>query len=105
MMTKRPKTGGDLVTGGWSLYFTAQLIASVFAGPMSDRGLIREIFWLAVPMSAQVVIPVWCGCFPERKLPLNKRGTVPLIFKQDFALKGAIGSHVARVGASIHVFQ
>jgi MFS family permease len=73
-MTKRPKTGGDLVTWVWVLYFTARLVAALFAGPMSDHGLIREIFWLAVPVSAQVIVPVYLGCFPEQKLPPNRRG-------------------------------
>eukprot|EP00729_Bicosta_minor_P030454 gene30454-28990_t len=41
---------------------------------MADRNLVREIFWIAVPFSAQVVIPIYCGFFPEKQLPKAKRG-------------------------------
>ena len=62
------------MTWVWALYFTAQLIASVIVGPMADRDLVQEIFWIAVPFSAQVAIPIYFGFFPEKQLPKAKRG-------------------------------
>jgi len=74
MMVKRPKTGGDLVTWVWAMYFTAGLIGSSIAGPMSDNCMIREMFWIAVPFAAQVAIPALCKFFPERQLAAADRG-------------------------------
>ena len=65
LMVRRPKTGGDITTCVWALYFSAGLLGAAITGPMADAGLIKEMFWIAIPMAAQVVIPVLFKCFPE----------------------------------------
>merc|ERR1711935_830998 len=96
-MVRRPRTSGDITTFVWALYFSAGLLGAAITGPMADAGLIKEMFWIAIPMAAQVVIPILFKCFPERRLAPSERGFQRHVYeknKQYFvaAFAMAIGS-------------
>eukprot|EP00041_Stephanoeca_diplocostata_P019894 m.433169 g.433169 ORF g.433169 m.433169 type:complete len:562 (-) comp21417_c0_seq4:1306-2991(-) len=74
IMSHRPKTGGAVVSWVWSVYLTANLLATVIIGLMVEHGYTREMYWAVVPFSMQVLIPVIIGYFPELRLPPHKRG-------------------------------
>jgi hypothetical protein len=61
MMVKHPETGADLVTWVWLSYHIGTLIGSVLTGPMADYISPRAIFWVALPLAAQILIPTLSG--------------------------------------------
>eukprot|EP00039_Didymoeca_costata_P001508 m.53017 g.53017 ORF g.53017 m.53017 type:complete len:590 (+) comp10836_c0_seq1:169-1938(+) len=83
LMVRKPKTGGDLVTWVWLMYFSATLAGAYITGALPDSGKYREMFWFAVPMAAQVALPVLLGCFPEKRLPRGQRGIRTEIFQRN----------------------
>ena len=61
MMVKRPETGADLVTWVWLSYHVGTLIGSALTGPMADYVSPRAIFWVALPLAAQILLPTLSG--------------------------------------------
>ena len=61
MMVKHPQTGSDLVTWVWMSYHVGALIGSTLTGPMADFVSPRAIFWVALPLAAQILIPTLSG--------------------------------------------
>eukprot|EP01043_Picozoa_sp_COSAG02_P022719 COSAG02_NODE_1189_length_13995_cov_7.850101_5_plen_188_part_00 len=61
MMVKHPETGADLVTWVWLSYHIGTLIGSALTGPMADYVSPRAIFWVALPLAAQILIPTLSG--------------------------------------------
>ena len=58
MMVQHPFTGSDCVSFVWGVYMLGQLAASGVVGPMSDAGLVRQVFLICLPLAIQV-----CGSF------------------------------------------
>ena len=44
------------------------------AGPMADYISPRAVFWLALPLAAQILIPTLSGALLEEKVPKGSRG-------------------------------
>ena len=61
MMVKHPETGADLVTWVWLSYHVGTLIGSALTGPMADYVSPRAIFWVALPLAAQILVPTLSG--------------------------------------------
>ena len=61
MMVKHPETGADLVTWVWLSYHIGTLIGSALTGPMADYVSPRAVFWVALPLAAQILIPTLSG--------------------------------------------
>ena len=61
MMVKHPETGADLVTWVWMSYHVGTLLGSALTGPMADYISPRAIFWVALPLAAQILIPTLSG--------------------------------------------
>ena len=55
LMVQQPFTGPDCVTWVWGSYMVGKLISSGLVGPMSDAGLVRELFLICIPLAAQVM--------------------------------------------------
>lgn len=56
IMIRHPLTGPDCVTWVWGTYMVGKLISSSAVGPMSDNGLVREMFYICIPLAAQVMV-------------------------------------------------
>lgn len=55
LMVQHPFTGPDCVTFVWGCYSVGQLMASAAVGPMADAGYARALFYICVPLAAQVL--------------------------------------------------
>eukprot|EP01061_Rhynchopus_euleeides_P041680 TRINITY_DN72906_c0_g1_i1.p1 TRINITY_DN72906_c0_g1~~TRINITY_DN72906_c0_g1_i1.p1 ORF type:complete len:602 (+),score=219.90 TRINITY_DN72906_c0_g1_i1:24-1808(+) len=65
MMVDKPKTGGSLVTWVWTSYFVGALCVSAYVGPFLDNFHIRVVFITGVPLSLQVLWPLFKGYLKE----------------------------------------
>lgn len=54
LMAANPHTGTDAVTWVWWCVMMGQLVGSVIVGPLADRGDFKTVFWVSVPLTAQV---------------------------------------------------
>lgn len=66
MMVDKPHTGSDIVSFVWGLDRFGGLIGSLITGPIADSFDPRILYAIALPLAAQVVIPVLTGWFPEQ---------------------------------------
>ena len=73
-MWLQPQTGPDLVTWVWMSYHVGTLLGSCLTGPMADYVSPRAIFWVALPLASQILIPVLNGALMEEKIPKGQRG-------------------------------
>ncbi|XP_063933323.1 uncharacterized protein LOC135145155 [Zophobas morio] len=74
LMAKHPQTGSDLISFVWGCVQLGGLLASFLVGPLSDAGYIKEMFWLCVPLAAQVLVPTLLNFLAEEQLPAQLRG-------------------------------
>ena len=58
----------------WSLSSLQLSLAEHDAGPMADYISPRAVFWLALPLAAQILIPTLSGALLEEKVPKGSRG-------------------------------
>eukprot|EP00053_Salpingoeca_punica_P018716 m.184662 g.184662 ORF g.184662 m.184662 type:complete len:708 (-) comp17489_c0_seq6:1685-3808(-) len=68
VMNLRPWTGSDIITWVWGAHTLGSIFASAAAGPMADHDLVKEMFWICAPLSAQVLLPVLLGGLPEKRV-------------------------------------
>jgi folate/biopterin transporter len=74
MMVKVPESSSDLVTWVWGSYHLGSLLATAFTGPIADHFSPRAVFWVAIPLAAQIVVPTLGGAMPEEWVPRGARG-------------------------------
>lgn len=74
LMVENPSTSSDLVSFSWAIFFSGSLFGSLVTGPLADHFNPRVIFLVCIPLAAQVIVPVVCGFFPERRLAPGQRG-------------------------------
>ena len=53
-MVKHPATSSSLVSWVWGNYHIGALGASMLVGPLADLVGPRVIFWICIPLAAQV---------------------------------------------------
>eukprot|EP00123_Amoebidium_parasiticum_P021852 comp7493_c0_seq1/m.3156 comp7493_c0_seq1/g.3156 ORF comp7493_c0_seq1/g.3156 comp7493_c0_seq1/m.3156 type:complete len:624 (-) comp7493_c0_seq1:377-2248(-) len=74
LMVKHPHTSSDVVSWVWGMVSFGSLVSAAAIGPLADAGYIRSIYWICVPLAAQVIIPTLLGYLPEERLPVQRRG-------------------------------
>lgn len=72
-MVQHPDTSSALVSWVWGQYHVGALIASTLVGPLADAVNPRIIFWIAIPLAAQIIIPTCLGYLGEERLPHGQR--------------------------------
>ncbi len=55
-MVQMPFTGSDCVSFVWGVYMLGQLVVSGIVGPMADAGYVRAMFYICIPLAAQVLV-------------------------------------------------
>ena len=65
LMVKKPKTGAGLVTWVWATYQIGSLIAASCIGPITDAFDPQILFWICLPFSVQILVPVMLGYLRE----------------------------------------
>lgn len=69
LMVKRPETGAGLVTWVWACYQIGSLIAAACIGPITDDLDVHVLFYICLPFSMQILIPVLLGFLRENPDP------------------------------------
>ena len=69
LMVKRPETGAGLVTWVWACYQIGSLIAAACIGPITDDLDVHVLFYICLPFSMQILIPVLMGFLRENPDP------------------------------------
>lgn len=74
MMVSLPRTGADVVTFVWYGYYIGYVISSVTAGPLADHARDNPSFWtyfwvIPLPLAIQILVPLFMGYLPEKKVP------------------------------------
>jgi hypothetical protein len=72
-MVAHPSTSSALVSWVWGQYHVGALMASTLVGPLADAVNPRIIFWIALPLAAQMIIPTCLGYLGEERLPRGQR--------------------------------
>lgn len=94
LMATRAGGRGEIVTYVWFACLTGGLLASITAGPMADKGLLKAICWIAFGVAVQGVVPPLLGWIPEER---HGKKWVEIHWKklrenkEIFALAGAMG--------------
>lgn len=57
----------------WAAYMLGTILAAVVVGPMADAGLSKGMFWICVPLAAQIVFPALRGWLPEERVPRSSK--------------------------------
>eukprot|EP00047_Mylnosiga_fluctuans_P003367 m.228796 g.228796 ORF g.228796 m.228796 type:complete len:516 (-) comp11791_c0_seq1:56-1603(-) len=73
LMVEKPYTGSDLVSYIWGVYQIGQLLVSGVVGPMADAGYARGMFYICVPLAAQILVPTGLNYLGEKQLPPAER--------------------------------
>jgi hypothetical protein len=75
MMVQHPDTSSDLVTWVWMNFHVGALAAATLVGPLADLYNPRVIFWICVPLAAQIIpFSLWPGASePRGFLPEQKK--------------------------------
>lgn len=103
LMVNRPDTGSDIVSFAWGLKCAGAFIGCIISAVMTSAFTPRLMFFVTLPLAAQVILPTVTGWFPEhRLLPANrgirhdKIAAYPNLFKLSVVM--TIGAII--VGAS-----
>lgn len=72
-MVAHPSTSSALVSWVWGQYHVGALMASTLVGPLADAFTPRIIYWIALPLAAQIIIPTCLGYLGEPRLPPGQR--------------------------------
>jgi len=96
MMVLHPETGADLVSAVWGLNMGGSFMASAVVGVLADHFNARVIFWVCLPLAAQIIIPVAAGWLPEAPVPPgirhDKLAAHPALFRLCLVMAvGALG--------------
>lgn len=101
-MVKHPDTSSSLVTWVWGNYHVGALGASMLVGPLADFVGPRVIFWICIPLAAQIILPSLRGWLPEKKLAREERGiNTSIISAQPRLFILAIAMAVAALGMAL----
>jgi len=73
-MRENTNTKSGLVSWVWGLTQVGVLAGSAVAGPISEMGYPRTLFWLCIPAVLQLLPLVFLGWLPEEQLPVGNRG-------------------------------
>jgi len=74
LMRGKPESGSTMVTWVWVTYHVGSLFAALVTGPVADSGNIAAVFWICMPLAAQVCVPVYLGWLKDPRLPEGERG-------------------------------
>lgn len=96
MMVLHPETGADLVSAVWGLNMGGSFMASAVVGVIADHFNARVIFWVCLPLAAQIIIPIAAGWLPEPSVSpgvrMDKLAAHPALFRLCLAMAfGALG--------------
>lgn len=67
-MAEHPESRSDVITFVWACITLGSLVASCIVGPVSDFAGPKLIFWLILPMSLHIALPVALGFLPETRV-------------------------------------
>lgn len=98
LMSKMPHTGSDVVTWVWWCVMAGGLLGSVCVGPLADKGMIKAVYAMSVPLAGQVMpvrmVCAWFGGLRNHALLLmDARGAdrKPVIARLERLLSASIG--------------
>mmetsp|Transcript_28609 Transcript_28609/g.66872 ORF Transcript_28609/g.66872 Transcript_28609/m.66872 type:complete len:587 (-) Transcript_28609:74-1834(-) len=75
LMREKPETGAALVTWVWLTYHVGSFVAALLTGPIADSSYgIQTVFWICLPLAAQVSIPVALGYLKDVRRKQGDRG-------------------------------
>ena len=72
-MVAHPETSSALVSWVWGMYHVGALAASTMIGPLADAVNPRIIYWIALPLAGQIILPTLLGYLGEEQLPRGQR--------------------------------
>eukprot|EP01051_Picozoa_sp_SAG22_P007057 SAG22_NODE_484_length_9912_cov_23.425150_7_plen_194_part_00 len=76
--------------------------ASLLVGPLADMVGPRVIFWICIPLAAQIILPSLWGWLPEKKLSREERGlNTAIIHHQPRLFVLALAMAVAALGMAL----
>eukprot|EP01064_Diplonema_japonicum_P031003 TRINITY_DN5412_c0_g1_i1.p1 TRINITY_DN5412_c0_g1~~TRINITY_DN5412_c0_g1_i1.p1 ORF type:complete len:598 (+),score=61.62 TRINITY_DN5412_c0_g1_i1:84-1796(+) len=73
MMVEKPETGGSLVTWVWVSYFLGSLVVCSIIGPITNNNDARILFFIGIPLSLQILLPIAKGCLLEERVSTGVR--------------------------------
>ncbi|CBZ50881.1 putative BT1 transmembrane domain-containing protein [Neospora caninum Liverpool] len=99
MMEKNPEMKADIVTFVFMCWMVGNLIGTSIVGPISDAVGTQPLYYLALPIAAQSVVPIVLGFLPEEKVQFRILTNKLLGHKRFFLMALAIG--VAATGVVV----
>ncbi|KFH01867.1 BT1 family protein [Toxoplasma gondii VAND] len=91
MMEKNPEMKADIVTFVFMCWMVGNLVGTSIVGPISDAVGTQPLYYLALPIAAQSVIPIVFGFLPEEKVKFRVLTNKLLGHKRFFLMALAIG--------------
>eukprot|EP00802_Teleaulax_amphioxeia_P010046 Tamp_10071.p1 GENE.Tamp_10071~~Tamp_10071.p1 ORF type:complete len:642 (+),score=101.05 Tamp_10071:129-1928(+) len=74
LMQAKPKTGSAMVSLVWGCFQLGALIAACVVGPVADSFNPQVLFWVCIPLAAQIIYPTSRNWLADEKVPDDRRG-------------------------------